>query len=120
MLDFMRALEAQALQIYQNKSLGSYDAIDGTHAKNRALLLTRLKPEYPHINISIECHGLCLRVIGDASPSQNDGFCCQFRLHPAQGFRANHMTTRSVMDLSAAGAIESAQYNFQLFGGAKI
>jgi len=116
MLDFMRALEVQALRLYQNKSFGSYETIEQVRAVNVHAITLRLRPDYPHVRIAIECLGLRLRVIGDASASQNNGFYSQFRLYPAERFKARHMATLSVMDLSGAGAIESVQHHFRLSG----
>jgi hypothetical protein len=120
MLEFMRALEAQALWIYQDKCFGSYEAIERGRIKTINILTARLQPDYPHIHISIEIHGLRLRVIGDASALRNDGFYCQFRLHPADGFRARHIATLSVMDFAGAGIIANNVSHFRLSRALKI
>lgn len=120
MLDFMRALEAQALRLYEGKCFGSYDVIEQVRAANIHAMTARLRPDYRHAQITIQCVGLRLRIIGDASAAQNDGFYCQFRLYPSDGFRAKHCETLSVMDLSGAGWMDASPPQFQLSRALKI
>lgn len=114
MLNFMRALEAEALRLYENKCFGSYDVIEQVKAANMNAITARLRHEYRYVQISIECIGLRLRIMGDASAAQKDGFYCQFRIYPAEGFRARHHATLSVMDLSGAGCLDFPAPHFQL------
>lgn len=114
MLEFMRALEAQSLRLYDNKCFGSYDVLEQVRASNIKAIAARLRPHYPHTQISIQCVGLRLRIIGDASSAQNDGFYCHFRIHPSDGFRTVHYETLSVMDLSGAGWVDVSPSQIQL------
>lgn len=107
MLEFMQALEVQALRLYQDKCFQNYDVLERVRRANIHAISARLRPEYPNVTIDINCVGLRLRVMGDASSAQNDGFYCQFRLYPLERFRARHCTTLSAMDLAGAGIMNS-------------
>jgi len=120
MLNFMRALESQALRLYENKCFGSYEVIEQVKQANINAVAARLRFDYRHVRVSIHCVGLRLRVIGDASPAQNDGYYCQFRIYPSEDYRVRHVQTLSVMDLSGAGWIDVIPYQFQLSCALKI
>lgn len=120
MLEFMRALEVQALRLYQDKCFIRYDVLEQVRAANVAAITARLRSDYPRVKIDILCVGLRLRVLGDTSAAQNDGFYCQFRLYPAEEFRARHCATLSVMDLAGAGMIDAPAHHFRLSQDIKL